>query len=163
MQICVDDLQGPEIASLLQSHLDYSRKWSPLCSVHALGLDALRAPQVTIWTAWDGSNLMGCGALREIEPFHGEIKSMHTVAECRRRGVASGLLTTILDAARNRSYRRLSLETGSTEGFAAARALYARFGFAESAPFGNYVADANSVFMTLDLSKGHIRVTGSES
>src|ERR1700674_2764007 len=111
MQIRVDDLQGPEVASLLQAHLDYSREWSPTCSIHALGLDALRAPQVTIWTAWDGSILMGCGALREIEPFHGEIKSMHTAAECRRRGVASGLLTTILDAARNRSYRRLSLET----------------------------------------------------
>ena len=76
---------------------------------------------------------------------------MHSAAEHRRRGVAAGLLTTILDAARRRSYRRLSLETGSVEGFAPARALYSRFGFVETAPFGSYVADPNSIFMTLDL------------
>lgn len=151
MQIRVDDLQGPEVASLLRAHLDYAETHSPPRSIHALDLDALRSAEITFWTAWDGGILLGCGALRELESLHGEIKSMHSAAEHRRRGVAAGLLTTILDAARRRSYRRLSLETGSMEGFAPARALYSRFGFAEAATFGSYVADPNSVFMTLDL------------
>jgi putative acetyltransferase len=160
MQIRVDDLQGPEIASLLRAHHDYARSHTPPLSIHALSLDALRSPEITFWTAWDGGILLGCGALTELEPLHGEIKSMHTAAEHRRRGAAAGLLTTILNTARRRSYRRLSLETGSMESFAPARALYSRFGFVETAPFGSYVADPNSIFMTLDLlSRAQISTT----
>jgi putative acetyltransferase len=151
MQIRVDDLRGPEIAKLLRAHLENSRKWSPPESVHALDLDALRSPEITFWTAWDGASLLGCGALKELDPFHGEIKSMHTAHEHRRRGVTAGLLAHIIDEARSRRYRRLSLETGSMAAFAPARALYARFGFVSTGPFGDYVLDPNSAFMTLDL------------
>jgi putative acetyltransferase len=151
MDIRVDDLRGPEIAALLEAHLDNSRQWSPPGSIHALDLDRLRAPEITFWTAWDGADLLGCGALKALGPDHGEIKSMHTAARHRGRGVAADLLAHIVAEARSRGYRRLSLETGSMAGFAPARALYARFGFTPCGPFGGYAPDPNSAFMTLDL------------
>lgn len=151
MQIRVDDLRGPKIALLLRAHLENSAKWSPPESIHALDLDGLRAPKITFWTAWEDATLLGCGALKELDPFHGEVKSMHTAAAHRGRGVARGLLTHIQGESRRRSYRRLSLETGSMEGFAPARALYSRFGFVECGPFNSYLADPNSTFMTLEL------------
>jgi len=141
-----DDLGGPEIAELLRAHLASAE------SVHALDLEALRAPEITFWTLWDGSDLLGCGALKELDPLHGEIKSMHTAEACRRRGVGARILTHIIDEARRRRYRRLSLETGSPEAFAPARALYARFGFVICGPFANYREDPYSVFMTRDLT-----------
>ncbi len=151
MQIRVDDLRGPKIALLLRAHLENSAKWSPPESIHALDLDGLRAPKITFWTAWEDATLLGCGALKELDPFHGEVKSMHTAAAHRGSGVARGLLTHIQGESRRRSYRRLSLETGSMEGFAPARALYSRFGFVECGPFDSYLADPNSTFMTLEL------------
>jgi putative acetyltransferase len=156
MEIRVDDLQWPEVADLLRAHLEHCRKWSPPESIHALDLDALRSPEIIFWTAWDGGDLLGCGALKELDPLHGEIKSMQTAAEHRNRGVAIGLLTHIIDEARSRSYQRLSLETGSMDGFAPARALYSRFGFIDAGPFADYILDPNSVFMTLDLTNRHI-------
>lgn len=162
MQIRVDDLSGHEIAGLLQTHLANSRKWSPAESIHALDLNALRSAQITFWTAWNEAMLLGCGALKELDRFHGEIKSMHTAQEHRGRGVASRLLAHIIEEARSRSYRRLSLETGSMDAYAPARALYAHFGFTSTGPFGDYVLDPNSVFMTLDLTNRHV-VSRSES
>ena len=151
MHIKVDDLRGPEIAALLEAHLKLMRETSPPESVHALDLEGLRAAEVTFWTVWDGATLLGCGALKALGPDHGEIKSMHTAAAARGRGVARAMLAHILAEARARGYRRLSLETGSMAAFAPARALYAGFGFRDCPPFGNYVLDPNSMFMTLDL------------
>lgn len=151
MHIKVDDLRAPEIAALLEAHLKLMRETSPPESVHALDLDGLRAPEVTFWTVWDGATLLGCGALKQLDPAQGEIKSMHTAAAARGRGVARAMLAHILAEARARGYRRLSLETGSMAAFAPARALYARFGFRDCPPFGDYLLDPNSVFMTLEL------------
>jgi putative acetyltransferase len=156
MQIRLDDLRGREIAELLQVHLENSRKLSPPESVHALDLDALRSAEITFWTAWDGASLLGCAALKQLDPSHGEIKSMHTVRKHRRRGVAARLLAHIIGEARSRSYRRLSLETGSIEAYAPARALYVRFGFVDTGPFANYVLDPYSSYMTLDLTAGKV-------
>lgn len=151
MEIRVDDLRGPEVAALLTLHLDDAAKHSPPGSVHALDLDALRGPDITFWTAWEGDDLLGCAALREIEPGHGEIKSMHTALAHRGKGVAAAIVEVVINEARQRGLKRLSLETGSTEAFAPARALYARFGFTKCAPFGAYVEDPFSTHMTLDL------------
>ena len=153
MLIRTDDLQGPEIAALLQAHLDNSALHSPPESVHALDLDRLRRPEVTFWTAWDGRDLMGCGALKRLDAGHGEVKSMHTAEAARGRGVGSAMLRHIMAAAAARGMSRLSLETGSWAYFAPARALYARHGFVECAPFGNYREDANSIFMTLEIGE----------
>lgn len=151
MNIRVDDLNGPEILQLLREHLQSMYLHSPPESVHALDLEALRKPEITFWTVWQDAELMGCGALRELDATHGEVKSMRTAAAHLRKGVAASLMVHILEEARRRSYRRLSLETGSAEAFAPARSLYLRFGFKPCAPFGDYVEDPFSVFMTREL------------
>jgi putative acetyltransferase len=151
MRIEVDDLRGPEIAALLREHLEHMHALSPPESVHALDLDALRGPGITFWSARQEAELLGCGALKELDPEHGEIKSMRTVRIHLRKGVAAALLKHILVEARRRSYRRVSLETGSMAAFAPARTLYERHGFRYCGPFGDYVADPHSVFMTREL------------
>ena len=151
MDIRVDDLRGPEIIGLLQEHLHSMTLHSPPESIHALDLPALRQPDITFWTVWQDSELMGCGAIKALDSRHGEIKSMRTVSSHLRKGVAARLMQHILDEAKYRSYARLSLETGSMEAFAAARKLYARFGFMPCGPFASYVEDPYSVFMTREL------------
>jgi putative acetyltransferase len=151
MLIKVDDLSGAAIQDLLREHLRSMAQHSPPESVHALDLDALRRPGITFWTAWDGDELLGCGALKELDSRHAEIKSMRTSTAHLRRGVARRMLTHIIDEARRRSYRRLSLETGSHAPFEPAHALYASFGFAYCEPFADYVEDPYSVFMTTTL------------
>ena len=148
MDVRVDDLTGPEIIGLLREHLHSMTLHSPPESIHALDLPALRRPEITFWTVWQGGELMGCGAIKELDPRHGEIKSMRTASSHRRKGVAAKLLQHILDEAARRSYSRLSLETGSMEAFAPARELYSGFGFRYCGPFADYVLDPYSVFMT---------------
>ena len=147
-QIRRDDLQGPEIIALLREHLTHMAEITPPESVHALGVEALRGPGVTFWTMWEANELLGCGALKELDPRHGEIKSMRTVRAYLRKGVAAEMLNHIVAEAERRGYQRLSLETGSMAAFEPARQLYARFGFEPCGPFGDYREDANSTFMT---------------
>jgi putative acetyltransferase len=151
MQIRVDDLCGPEVRVLLEEHLADMAQLSPPESVHALNLDALRTPEIAFWTVWSGNELLGCGALKELNPEHGEIKSMRTSNAHRRKGVARAMLNHIIEEARRRTYARLSLETGSVQAFAPAQSLYASFGFAYCSPFADYIEDPNSVFMTRAL------------
>lgn len=150
MDIRVDDLRGPEIARLLREHLHNLALHSPPESMHALDLAALRRPEITFWSAWQDAELLGCGALKELDPAHGEIKSMRTATPHLRKGAAAAILNHILEEAGRRSYRRLSLETGSGEAFAPAQSLYTRFGFQLCGPFADYVLDPYSVFMTLE-------------
>jgi putative acetyltransferase len=151
MDIRSDDLSHPAIHALLQEHLANMALHSPAESIHALDLEALRSPEISFWSAWSGTDLLGCGALRELDSFHGEIKSMRTSTTHRRRGVAAAMLVHLIDVATYRGYTRLSLETGSMPAFAPARELYARFGFVACGPFADYVADPYSVFMTRSL------------
>ncbi|MCC6350740.1 MAG: GNAT family N-acetyltransferase [Candidatus Eisenbacteria bacterium] len=151
MEIRLDDLRGPEIRALLEEHLANMRRISPPESVHALDLDGLRQPGIAFWTVWESGALLGCGALKELDARHGEIKSMRTAGSARRRGVARALLAHILAEANRRGYARLSLETGSQPEFEPARRLYESFGFARCGPFAGYTDDPNSVFMTRAL------------
>ena len=151
IRIVEDDLHGSEVAALLQAHLDAMHENSPPQSVHALDLEALRSPEITFWTAWEGTNLAGCGALRALDPTHGEIKSMRTATPYLRQGVAAQLLAHIIGVARAREYRRLSLETGSNAPFMPAHALYKRFGFEQCSPFATYGEDAFSRYFTRAL------------
>lgn len=143
-----DDLSGTEIQALLEEHLRNMHSISPPESVHALDLAGLRKPEITFWTVWSESRLLGCGALREIDHRHGEVKSMCTTALRRREGVGKAMLRHIVEEAAARGYLRLSLETGSQDAFEPARKLYESFGFAYCAPFDTYREDPNSVFMT---------------
>jgi len=152
MEVRPGGLDTPQVAELLATHVADMRRYSPPESVHTLDLDRLRTPDLTFWSVWDGDEVLGCGALRELDPRHGELKSMRTAAPHRGRGVGSLVLEHLLEQAVARGYRRVSLETGSPVEFAPARRLYARRGFVECGPFGPYVADEFSVFMMLDLS-----------
>ena len=153
MIIKIDDLRGTEIAVLLEEHMRGMHAVSPPESCHVLDLDALRQPGITFWSAWEGIDLLGCGALKELNAEHGEVKSMRTAAGQLRSGVASKLLQTIVDEAVGRGLRKLSLETGTMAAFKPAQTLYAKFGFEFCEPFGGYAEDPNSVFMTKVLSR----------
>ena len=151
MKLEVDDLTRPAVHALLIEHLQSMYELSPPESVHALDLDRLRAPGITFWTTWEGPLLLGCGALKELDRKHGEVKSMRTPSACRRRGAGRAILSRIIEVAKSRSYERLSLETGSMAAFVPAQRLYESFGFSACGPFGDYALDPNSVFMTLRL------------
>lgn len=152
MQFYVNELDRPDVIRLLQEHLDSMVDISPPGSVHALDLDALRHPDIIFWTVREESVLLGCGALKKIDEEHGEIKSMRTASAHLGKGVASALLQEIIKESIKQGFRRLSLETGSTDRFAAAKSLYAKFGFRECEPFANYSNDWHSLFMTKELS-----------
>jgi putative acetyltransferase len=151
LKIVLGGLDDPRVIELLNIHLAAARATSPPCSVHALDLDGLKSPALSFWSAWDGETLLGVGALKALTGDHGEVKSMHTREALRGQGVGAALLRHIIETASARGHRRLSLETGSQDYFAPARSLYARHGFEVCPPFGDYVLDPNSVFMTLDL------------
>lgn len=151
MKIEVDDLSRAAIHELLTEHLRNMYELSPPESVHALDLAKLRSPDITFWSAWEGPLLLGCGALKELDAKHGEVKSMRTPAALRRKGAGRAILSHIIEVARSRSYERLSLETGSQEAFRPAQQLYETFGFERCGPFADYKEDPNSVFMTRRL------------
>src|SRR5579862_7816421 len=137
MEIKIDDLSGQAIAQLLREHLANMFENSPPESVHALNIEQLRQPGITFWSVWDGGELLGCGALKELNPQHGEIKSMRTIERHRGKGVGSRMLEHILAEAKRRRYTRVSLETGSMAAFVPAQRLYARFGFEMCGPFAD--------------------------
>lgn len=152
VDICIDDLSGADIAAFLNAHLEFTRETTPPESIHALNLYELRRPEITFWAAREGSVLMGCGALKAMGGRRGEIKSMRTDPQHRRKGVARAVLGTIIAEARRRGYTRLYLETGSQPAYEPARRLYASLGFVECPPFEGYEDDPNSVYMTMELS-----------
>ena len=150
-RIIEDDLGGPEIAALLREHVQSMHDKSPVDSAHTLSLDALRSPDITMWTAWRDSELLGCGALRELDSTAAEIKSMCTARAHRGRGYAGEILQHLIAEARARQYGRLYLETGSSPDFEPAHALYRKAGFVYCGPFANYKEDPFSRFMVLPL------------
>jgi len=143
-----DDLSGIESQSIVREHMASMLENTPIDSVHALPLDKLRQAHITFWTAWVGAELCGCGALQTLDQHHGEVKSMRTREKFLRQGVGQAVLSQIVTEACSRGLKRLSLETGSAESFAAARSMYLRNGFEICNPFANYKLDPHSVFMT---------------
>ena len=148
MEIREGGLDDPRVVALLNAHFAGMLANSPEESCHFLDLSGLRARDVTFWTAWDGEELLGCGALKQLDPQHGEVKSMRTAAEHLRRGTGAALVSHILKVARERGYKRLSLETGSGPAFEPAIALYRQFGFTDCAPFADYKEDPFSRFLS---------------
>ncbi|MBK1689212.1 GNAT family N-acetyltransferase [Rubrivivax gelatinosus] len=150
-RIAPDDPAREDVRALLEEHLRDMHAQSPAESVHALDVSRLKRPDITFWTVREGDTLLACGALRELGPAHGEIKSMRTPRALRRCGAGRAMLEHLIAVARQRGYRRLSLETGSTAAFEPAHRLYASAGFVPCGPFGDYRPDPHSVFMTLAL------------
>lgn len=162
MKIVVDDLSGPRIAEFLREHIQQMRSITPLESKHALDLDALRTPEVTFWSVMDGDAVVGCGAIKRLDPAHAELKSMRTAPARKRSGIASLLLGHILTEAKRRGFARLSLETGTAEFFLPARRLYEKFGFASCEPFANYKhgSDGSSQTQEDGLTRTHLPDVG---
>ena len=153
LQIRSDDLSDPRIAEFLADHLRDMYATSPPESVHALDLAGLKKPEISFWTVWDDNELVGCGALKRLDAEHAELKSMRTALTRRKQGLGKLILQFILQEARRRGYRRMSLETGSMKFFEPARSLYASYGFKNCEPFADYKEDPNSVFMTMSLDE----------
>lgn len=152
MHITLDDPARADVYALLDEHLKNMHELSPPESVHALDVSKLKQPEISFWSVRDDSGqLLGVGALKQLSPTHGEIKSMRTPAARRRTGAGRAVLNHIVAEARQRGYTRLSLETGPADTFAAAHRLYLSAGFVECGPFADYKPDPFSVFMTLAL------------
>jgi len=150
----VDDPRRDDVRALLEQHLAFAREVTPPEDVHALDLDGLLDPSVTLYSVRVDGELLGVGALKELEPGHAELKSMHTARAARRRGVGRAIVDHLLAVAASRGVRRVSLETGAMDAFAPARALYASVGFVPCGPFGDYEESPNSAYMTLVLDGG---------
>lgn len=151
LRIVPDDLSGEAVRGLLELHLAEMHRWSPPESVHAMPVDRLRQPDVTFYAAWLGEELAAVGALKELDATRGELKSMRAAPEFRGRGMGEAILLHLLEQARQRGYRWLGLETGRPEPFIPAQRLYAKHGFRECEPFGDYVADDFSMCMEREL------------
>ena len=146
-----DDLSRAVVVELIELHMRAAVESSPWGSVFALDPTGLRDPAITLWTAWEDDALLGMGALKRLDADHGELKSMRVAPAHLRRGVGGMMLAHLVSEGRAAGYRRLSLETGSNEPFAAARAMYARAGFVPCSPFAGYTDTTFSRYYTLDL------------
>ena len=149
--ISIDDPRVGDMHALLTRHLAFAYEHTPPADVHALDLNGLLDPAVTTYSARRGGQLLGIGALKELDETHAELKSMHTAEAARQQGVGRAMLDHLVGVARQRGYRRVSLETGTMEAFAPARSLYANAGFVPCDPFGDYRLSPSSAFMTLFL------------
>jgi putative acetyltransferase len=147
----VDDPYRADVRALLEAHLRFCHSSTPLCHAYALDAERLAGPDVTFFSAQEGGAIVGVGAVKRLNAQHAELKSMHTAEAARGRGIGRALLEDLLHFARNEGYQRVSLETGTMEGFAAARRLYRRAGFVPCGPFGGYTASPDNTFMTLEL------------
>jgi putative acetyltransferase len=149
--IAPDDPRRADVTALLERHLAFSHEVTPEGHVHALDVERLVDPAVTFFSARRDGELLGVGALRELDPTFGEVKSMHTAPAARRQGVGRAIVEHLLVVARARGYDRVGLETGTMEAFAPARDLYVAMGFTRCAPFGDYTDNPHSVCMTRAL------------
>lgn len=147
----VEDPRTPDILGLLQRHLEFARAVTPPEDVHALDIDGLADPSVTFFSLRDDGALIGIGAIKQLDETHYELKSIHTAEEARGNGVGRAMVDHLLGVARDRGAHRVSLETGNVEAFAPSRALYAKAGFVECGPFGDYEGGNTSAFMTMEL------------
>jgi len=150
-RIIEDDLRDPAVIALLDLHLAEMHRWSPACKVHALPAERLRQPDVTFYSAWDGEHLAAVGALKQLGPARGELKSMRAAPEYRGKGAGQAILRHLMAEARRRGYTWLGLETGRPEPFLPAQGLYRKHGFAECDNFGDYVSDEFSLCMSRGL------------
>ena len=149
--IAVDDPRRPDVRTLLERHRTFALGQTPPEHSFALDADALRDPAITFFSFRDSGRLLGIGAIKRLGPDHAEIKSMHTAEAARGRGIGRAMLAHLLDQARARGMRRVSLETGTTAAFVPARSMYAGAGFVPCGPFSGYQPSDDNCFMTLEL------------
>jgi putative acetyltransferase len=151
--IAAIDPAADDVRALLDRHVAFAVEVTPPGHVHALDSEGLSDPTVTLFGARRDGVLLGVGALKQLDETHGELKSMHTDVAARGQGVAMAIVDHLLVVAAERNYRQVSLETGTMEAFAPARALYAKAGFVTCEPFADYWSNPNSVCMTIELNQ----------
>ena len=149
--IAIDDPRADDVRALLAAHLAFAHEHSPPVDVHVLDVEALADPAISFYGLRADGRLLAVGALKHLDDDHAEVKSMHTAAAARGRGIGRTMLDHLVGVARARGYRRVSLETGTMDAFAPARALYSAAGFVPCEPFADYWANENSLCMTLSL------------
>jgi putative acetyltransferase len=149
--IAVDDPRAADVLALLERHLAFAHRHTPPEHVHALDIDGLLDPSITFFSARRGGALLAVGALKQLDQNHGELKSMHTAEDARQQGIGRAMVAHLVHVARQRGYRQVSLETGTTEPFGPARSLYESVGFRACGPFGDYAPSPDNSFMTLSL------------
>ncbi len=150
-EISIDDPSAADVRSLLERHLAFANLHSPPEDVHALDVAGLLDPAITFYSFRQNGELLAVGALKRLDHEHAELKSMHTAEAARGRGIGRTMLSHLIGVARERGFGRVSLETGSMDAFAPARAMYTQAGFSECAPFGDYFPSPNSICMTMSL------------
>lgn len=149
--IDIEDARAPDVRRLLECHLEFCRAHTRPEDVHALEVEGLVDPSITVFSYRSHGEVLGVAALKQLDVAHGEVKAMHTAQAARGRGIGAALLDHLIEVARGRGYERLSLETGSQPAFRHARALYTRAGFRVCQQFGSYTSSSHSTFMTLAL------------
>lgn len=159
--IAVDDPRVEDVQALLEAHLAFARKVAPPEDVHALDVEGLLDPAITFFSARLDGELLGVGALKQLDESHAELKSMHTIKSARCRGVGRAMVDHLLSVAADRNCQRVSLETGTMNAFAPARSLYAKVGFAPCGPFADYGFSPSSTWMTINLDTA-VRTTNDE-
>ncbi len=150
-EIAPADPRDERVRELVERHLVFGRSFTPLEDAHALEVEELLDPAIVLFAARAAGEVLAIGALKEVGPGEGELKTMHTAEAARGRGIGRAMLDHLLAEARRRGYRRVSLETGTMDAFAPARALYEGAGFVPCPPFGAYRESWNSLYLTLSL------------
>jgi putative acetyltransferase len=151
-EIAVADPADDDVRSLVERHLEFGWSHSPPEDAHALDADDLLDPSITLFCFRTSDELLAVGALKQLDERHAELKTMHTAERARRRGIGRAMLMHLLAVARERQFQRVSLETGPTDAFVPARALYASVGFAPCKPFGDYRLSPKSTYMTMTIT-----------
>ena len=151
IEIKLDDLSGDSIKKLLQTHLTNAALHSPQDAIFALDLEALKAPEISFWSVWQNEEILACGAIKMLDKEHAEIKSMHTLEKARGKGIGNQLVNHIIQQARAKNIKRLSLETGTADAYFPAHRLYKRHGFQECPAFSDYQESIHSLYMTKSI------------
>ena len=151
MKTIEGNFDNPEVNQLLKKHFIELRSVSPEGSTHVLDIEGLKVPSIKFWSIWDEEKLIGCGALKFLDPGHGEFKSIRIADEFRNMGYGIKLLEHLIIEAKKNGIRKISLETGAGNFFKPARKLFENAGFKNCEPFAHYKIDPNSCYYSKEI------------
>lgn len=151
LEFRIADLDSSRIADLLTTHTRRALAGARCRQGHALDIEALRHPDIAVCAIWRDDSPVALGAIRRLSADQGELKSMFVADSARGRGIGRLLLEHLIEVARSGGMTRLSLETGASEYFDAARQLYAGHGFEVCGAFADLPPHPDSVFMTRSI------------
>lgn len=151
MKTIESNFEDPEVNQLLKKHFVELRSVSPKGSTHVLDIEGLQNKNIKFWSIYENHKLIGCGALKFLDSNHGEFKSIRVADSFRKKGYGKKVISVLFEKSKELGINKISVETGSGEFFLPARRLFEEFGFEECEPFGHYVNDSNSCYMSLEI------------